>query len=252
MKVTLLGTGTSIGVPVIGCKCDVCTSTDPRDHRLRCSALVETDGKRILIDCGPDFRTQILPQPYGPLDAVLITHRHYDHVGGIDDLRPFCPFGNVNIYGDQATIDHIRTTFYYCFGTNHYPGSPSLCLHTLRPLEPLHVGSIEVLPVRLIHGTMPILGYRFGRFAYLTDLSECPPESFDALQGIDTLVVDGLRRAPHSSHQTIGQACELSRRLGANRTYIIHLTHTVGLHARSHEYLPQGVEFGYDGQVINI
>ena len=252
MKVTLLGTGTSIGVPMIGCKCDVCTSTDPRDKRLRCSALVETRGKRILIDCGPDFRQQILPLPYKPLDAVLLTHKHYDHVAGIDDLRPFCPFGTVHIYGDDDCLHHVRKHYDYCFAEEHYPGSPSLELHTLRPLEPLRVGSVEILPVRLMHGDLPILGYRIGRFAYLTDLKTCPDESFRALQGVEILVVDGLRHSPHFSHQTIEEAAEFARLLGAHQTYIIHLTHTAGLHARSREFLPEGVEFGYDGQIITV
>lgn len=251
-QLTFLGTGTSSGVPVIGCQCAVCRSTDPRDKRLRTSALLETESTRILIDCGPDFRQQILPQPYRKIDGVLLTHIHYDHVGGIDDLRPFCKFGNVDIYANKGTVDGLHVTMPYCFGAHLYPGVPKLCLHVIKKHEHFKIGDIDIVPVEVMHDKLPILGYRFGNMAYITDMKTIADEEYQYLEGIDTLIVNALRwEREHHSHQLVREAIAFSRRIGAKRTYFIHLTHDIGLYPEAEKRLPEGFHFAYDGLKID-
>lgn len=253
MKVTLLGTGTSCGVPVLGCRCDVCTSADPHDKRLRCSALVETDSTRLLIDCGPDFRQQMLGRPFRRIDGILVTHTHYDHVGGIDDVRPYCMFGDIDIYADRQSADNLRRTIPYCFTDDKYPGVPGIQLNIISPHRKFLVGDIEVVPVEVMHGQYPILGYRFGRFAYITDMKTIADGELRYLQGVEVLVVNALRfDRPHHSHQLVADAVSFSRRVGAERTLLIHSSHHVGCHDEANRRLPDGVEMAYDGQVISI
>ncbi len=253
MKVTFLGTGTSCGVPTIGCNCEVCTSKDPRDTRLRTSALVETESTRILIDCGPDFRQQVLPLPFRKIDGILLTHSHYDHVAGIDDVRPFCRFGDVDIYADSKTSDSLRHNIPYCFAKEKYPGVPDLRLHTIEPHEEMTVGDIKVMPIRVMHGKLPILGYRFGRFAYITDMKTIEPQEMASLAGVEVLAVNALRfEKPHHSHQLVPDAIEFARNVGAKRTLFIHANHDMGLHATIQKRLPDGFEMAYDGLVIDV
>ena len=176
MKITFLGTGTSTGVPQIGCSCKVCRSTDARDKRLRTSVLVETEQTRILLDCGPDFRQQILPLDFRRIDAVLLTHEHYDHVGGIDDLRPFGVFGDVQLYASERTGGQLRQSLPYCFVEHKYPGVPQLRLHAVRPHEAFRVGELQVTPIEVMHARLPILGYRVGRMAYITAVRDIGEE----------------------------------------------------------------------------
>lgn len=288
MKLTFLGTGTSIGVPAIGCQCEVCRSTDPKDKRLRQSAMIETDGGlRILIDCGPDFRQQILTQPFGKIDAVLLTHIHYDHVAGMDDLRPFSMFGDVDIYAKSDVVEGLHQTMPYCFKEVLYPGVPHLRLHTIQPHTPITISrreeitttlppsgsdregtlvkegrtivtpateeTITVMPIEVMHGKLPILGYRIGNLAYITDMKSISESEFPYLEGIDTLVVNALRfEKVHHSHQLVGDAIAFSRRIGARKTYLIHLTHDIGFHDNANRRLPEGFEFAYDGMEIEM
>ena len=253
MKVTLLGTGTSSGVPTIGCCCDVCTSGDPHNRRMRCSALVETDTTRILIDCGPAFRQQMLMQSFRRIDGILVTHAHYDHVGGIDDVRPFCTFGDIDVYADVCAAKALRQAMPYCFAENKYPNIPDISLHVISPHVPLTVGDITVMPVEVMHGSMPILGYRFGRFAYITDMKSIGDEELPYLDGVDVLVVNALRFVKeHHSHQLVDDAVDFARRIGSQRTLLIHSSHHIGLHEDVNRMLPDGVELAYDGQTLLV
>lgn len=253
MKLTFLGTGTSCGVPVIGCQCEVCQSTDPHDKRTRCSALIETDDTRLLIDCGPDFRQQILPQPFRKIDAILITHAHYDHMGGMDDIRPYCQFGEMNVYADSLACKAMLEMLPYCFAEHRYPGVPAIGLHEIQPHKKLSFGDIEIVPFEVMHGKLPILGYRIGELAYITDMKTIDESELEYLKDVKVLVVNALRYdKPHHSHQLVDEAVVFAKRVGAERTFIIHSCHDIGLHEEVNKKLPTGIELAYDGQVIDI
>ena len=252
MRLTFLGTGTSKGVPEIGCTCPTCLSNDPRDKRLRVSALIETDKARILIDCGPDFRTQMLRVPFDRLDGVLLTHEHYDHTGGIDDLRPFAIFGDIDVYADELTHRHLRERLPYFFREVLYPGVPRLLFHTVEPLVPFIINDVEVTPLQVMHGKLPILGYRIGDLGFVTDMTDAPEETISKLKGVDTLVIGALRQRPHATHQTIDEAIAVARQVGAREVYLIHMNHEAGLHAETDATLPEGVHLAYDGLTIEM
>lgn len=253
MKLTFLGTGTSVGVPAIGCECDVCRSADAHDKRLRTSAMVETDTTRILIDCGPDFRLQMLDREFRKIDAVLITHVHYDHVGGLDDLRPFCQFGEINVFADRATTDGLLHTMPYCFDEHRYPGVPRINLNVIEPHKKLAVGDMEVIPIQVMHDKMPILGYRIGDLLYITDMKTVDEGEFDFFKGVRILVVNALRFAPdHHSHQTVDEALAFSGKVGAEKTFFTHICHDIGLHKNVNKILPEYVNLAYDGQIVCI
>lgn len=254
MRLRFLGTGTSSGVPVIGCECEVCKSRDPRDHRLRTAALLESATTRILIDCGPDIRMQLLQVPFRKIDAVLLTHEHYDHVSGLDDLRPYThKFGDLNIYGNERTVYAVHHNFPYCFATHLYPGVPEFKLHAIEKHKPLTIGDIDIMPIEVMHDKLPILGYRFGDLAYITDMKSIDDAELPFLQGVRILVVNALRwEKPHHSHQLVGDAIAFARRIGAEKTYLVHVTHQIGLYDEANKRLPEGFVFPYDGMEINF
>lgn len=253
MRITFLGTGTSTGVPEIGCKCEVCTSSDPRDRRLRCSALVEEDDTTILIDCGPDFRQQMLNADVKKIDALLMTHKHFDHLVGIDDLRPYTRDRELPIYADRETEMQIRSFFPYCFGRVKYPGVANIGICPVDHKVPFMVGNVEVTPLRVFHGMLPITAYRIGQLAYITDMSYIEPGELDKLKGIDTLVINALRYSkPHKSHQTVLEALQIVDYLKPRRTYFTHIMHHIGLHAKIEKCLPAGVHLAYDGLVLEV
>lgn len=251
MRVRFLGTGTSTGVPEIGCQCEICKSEDKRDQRLRASVIVYTQGKSILIDCGPDFRQQMLNVEFLPIDGLLITHEHYDHVGGIDDLRPFCKSGDIEIYAESYVAKALKSRIPYCFIEHKYPGIPSIALNEIS-LTPFKVAGVDVTPIRLMHGMLPIMGYRIGNFAYLTDLKTIPDEEYHKLEGLDVLVINALRIREHISHQNLEQALEATERIAAKKTYLTHISHQFGPHAEMEKVLPENVFLSFDGLELDI
>ena len=259
MKVTFLGTGTSQGVPVIGCRCAVCTSADPRDRRLRTSALVETDGRTFLIDAGPDFRYQMLRAGVRHLDAILLTHEHKDHIGGLDDVRAlnFIDYPRaihrMHIYAAPHTAGRVREDFDYAFVTNKYRGVPELELHEIDEQQPFEVAGVEVIPVRGHHSSrFEVTGYRIGKLAYLTDFKAIEPAELAKLQGVEALVVNALRFKPHDSHFCVAEALELIRQVQPQQAWLTHMSHEIGLHAVTDPTLPAGVRLACDGLTIEL
>jgi phosphoribosyl 1,2-cyclic phosphate phosphodiesterase len=258
VRVTLLGTGTSTGVPVIGCRCRVCRSADPRDRRTRTSCLVRSAGVNLVIDTGPDFRLQALREGITRVDAILFTHHHFDHVAGLDDLRPYF-FENPNpivCYARENTAQVLRNMFRYIFQDGSYPGVPDLRIQEVD--EPFNVanrygsdGCVRVQPIEAWHGALALFGYRVGRFAYVTDASRIPEASYERLRDLDVLVLDALRHEPHPTHFTIEEAVAVAKRIGARQTYFTHMTHTV-LHAEEDARLPPGIALGYDGLSFEV
>jgi phosphoribosyl 1,2-cyclic phosphate phosphodiesterase len=224
---------------------------------LRCSALVETDSTRLLIDCGPDFRQQIMPLPFRRIDGILITHAHYDHMGGMDDIRPYCQFGEINVYADPLARRAMLEMLPYCFAEHRYPGVPAIQLHEIHKHQSFTIGDIMVMPLEVMHHDLPILGYRFTwgtqqSLVYITDMKTISPEELPYVEGCHTLVVNALRWQPHHSHQTVDDAVRFARRVGARRTWLIHSSHDIGRHNEVNSQLPADIQLAYDGQVISF
>lgn len=253
IHITVLGSGTSVGVPMIGCSCGVCRSADARDNRLRPSILIRFDGRAVLVDTTPDFRQQALRASIERVDAVLFTHSHADHIMGLDDLRPFNFHQKsvIPIYGSPATIENIRTSFHYIFNLREPESSiPRLETHTIGP-EPLDLFGVSFLPILLNHGQGTVYGFRFGRAAYLTDHSGIPEESLAQLRGLDVLFLDALRHKPHPTHSTVERSLQWARQLAPRRTYFTHICHDLP-HAATESLLPEDVRLAYDGLEIAI
>ncbi len=249
ITISFLGTGTSTGVPQIGCSCEVCRSADPKDKRLRSSILVSCENTRILIDCGPDFRQQALQTGISHLDAVLITHEHYDHLSGMDDIRPF---GNVPVFAEQRVLDTIVRNLPYCFGKHVYPGAPRISLHPIEAGKTFHIGTLPILPLRVMHGQLPILGFRIGQMAYLTDVKTISDQTIQQIQDLNVLIINGLQQKPHPSHLSIEEAVGIAGQVGAKHTYFTHFSHKIGLHAALEHNLPANMRPAYDGMKIEI
>jgi phosphoribosyl 1,2-cyclic phosphate phosphodiesterase len=256
MRLTFLGTGTSFGVPQIGCGCAVCRSTDPRDKRSRSGALIEAGGSTILIDTPPELRLQLIAGGIAQVDAVLYTHEHADHTNGIDDLRMFSVRQRraLPIYGPPETLERLRASFAYIFDdVRPYEGTskPSLELHAIEPDRPVDVAGVTVLPLAFRHGHLRVYGYRIGGLAYVTDVKAIPESERRRMQGLDVLVLNALWWRPHPTHLSITEAIETARSLGARRTYLTHLTHETG-HAELAAQLPDGVFPAYDGLTVEV
>ncbi len=252
LSLTFLGTGTSHGIPVIGCSCSVCTSTNPRDKRLRSSVLIEDETHSLVIDTGPEFRLQALRHRITHLDAVFYTHDHADHINGIDDLRSFSQHGPLRVYASQKVVDTIQLRFPYALGGDVIAGGrPHLLLRVIEPYETVRIGGIEVTALPILHGEDEIFAYRVGNLGYVTDCSELPQKSVEYLQDLDTLVVDALRRFPHPSHFSLFEALGLIKYVEPKSAYLTHLSHGLG-HQELEEELPPSVHVAYDGLVIPI
>ncbi|HRG80964.1 MAG TPA: MBL fold metallo-hydrolase [Chitinophagaceae bacterium] len=248
LTITFLGTGTSSGVPMIGCDCAVCTSTDPKDNRLRSSILVESANTSLVVDTGPDFRYQMLRQKVKKLDAVLFTHPHKDHMAGLDDIRAFNFFTKkpIDIYADSLTEEAVRRDFYYAFTDTKYPGIPELNLNTIST-EPFMVGDIPVIPIQVWHLKMPVMGFRFGSFTYITDANRIEENEKNKIRGSEILVLNALRRQKHISHFSLGEAIDLVEELQIPEAYFTHLSHQMGLHAEIESELPEQIHLAWDG-----
>jgi phosphoribosyl 1,2-cyclic phosphate phosphodiesterase len=263
LKVTVLGSGTSTGVPAIACDCAVCRSPDPRDRRTRPSILLELDAtpqspfagavRSILVDTSTDLREQALRNDIRRVDAILFTHSHADHVFGLDDVRRFNQIQKSAIpcYADAETLGSVRRMFSYVFEPPRQQGGGLPQLSLFRIAGAFTLGGVEIVPVPVFHGRLPVLGFRIGSFAYLTDCNRIPDESFALLDGVRTVILDALRHRPHSTHFSIGEAIEVVARLGADRAYFTHICHDLG-HAETSAQLPGGVELAYDGLVLEI
>lgn len=255
MELTFLGTGTSTGVPQIGCKCKTCTSSDPRDKRMRASVLIDYKDKSLLIDVGPDFYHQCLRENSPKIDALLITHYHYDHIGGLVDLRPYsvkAPNHHFPVYCRQDVEDVLHASVPYCFVPNPAPGVPTFSITRISPYHPFHFGEIEIMPLEIYHYKLPILGYRIGQLAYITDAKTIPDETIQKITNIDTIVINALRIEDHFSHMTLAEALAIIKKVKPRIAYLTHLSHDMGLHKEVEATLPSNVRIAYDGLRIQI
>lgn len=253
MKITFLGTGTSQGIPVIGCKCAVCQSAYKRDKRLRVSVWVKTDDKSIVIDSGPDFRYQMLRAGVDDLDAILYTHEHKDHVAGLDDIRPYNYIlkKRIDIYATERVQEALKREFQYIFSDVKYHGLPQINLHTLTG-ESFAIGENTIIPFEVMHYKLPILGYRIGDFTYITDAKTISEASLEKIKGTKVLVLNALQKEDHISHLTFSEAIEMANKIGAEMTYFTHISHNLGLHEEVSKELPDHIKLAYDGLTIEL
>ena len=253
MIITFLGTGTSQGVPVIACECEVCTSADKRDKRLRTSILLEAEDKTIVIDSGPDFRYQMLRAKVMHLDAIVFTHEHKDHIAGMDDIRAFNykQQGPVDVYADHRVQRALRREFPYIFEDFKYPGIPQITLHNI-DAEPFDIGSVHFTPIEVMHFKLPVMGFRIKDFTYITDAKTVSEEEKAKIRGSKILVINALQKQTHISHFTLEEAIAFAQDIGAEKTYFTHISHRLGKHADVSKELPAGIELAYDGLTLEI
>lgn len=253
MKVTFLGTGTSQGVPVIGCTCEVCRSVDFRDKRLRTSIHIQIFDKSLVVDTGPDFRQQMIREGIQQLDAVLFTHEHKDHTAGLDDIRPFNfrQKRDMPVYGRQQVIDQLKMEYAYAFGEKKYPGVPQILTHTITN-QPFSINGIHIEPIEVFHYKLPVFGFRINNFTYITDASYISAEEKEKIKGSEVLVLNALQHEDHISHFTLEEALEIIREINPRKAYLLHISHKLGLHDEITKILPEGVELAYDGLKIEL
>lgn len=253
MKITFLGTGTSQGIPLIGCQCPVCKSVNARDKRLRCSVMVEVGGKNLVIDSGPDFRQQMLREDVRSLDALLFTHEHKDHIAGLDDVRAFNYIQQkaMPVYASARVQNALHREFAYIFDGTDYPGIPKIDLHTITN-EPFDAEGIPVMPIEVSHHMLPVFGFRIGDFSYITDANFISEQEKKKIHGSEILVLNALRHEKHISHFTLNEAIALSKELKVGKTYLTHLSHQLGLHDEVENELPENVRLAFDGLKISI
>ncbi|MCH2199905.1 MAG: MBL fold metallo-hydrolase [Flavobacteriales bacterium] len=253
MKIRMLGTGTSQGVPVIACDCEVCTSTDPRDKRLRSSIQISEGDTNIVIDTGPDFRQQMLASGIKNLDAVVFTHEHKDHIAGLDDIRAFNfrQKKDMDVYATERVQEALKREFHYVFAPIRYPGIPQIALKTI-DLTPFEINGIEFIPIEVMHHKLPVMAFRIGDFAYVTDANSIASAEFNKLRGVKTLVINALRKETHISHFNLEEALEIISIIKPERAYLTHISHLLGKHEDISKELPEGVELAYDGLEFTV
>lgn len=253
MKITYLGTGTSQGIPIIGSTHPVCLSENIKDKRLRVSVLIEINGKNIVIDCGPDFRHQMLTNPIPRLDAIVFTHEHSDHTAGLDDIRPFFfKQGAINLYGNERVFNSLKQRFAYIFETeNKYPGAPDVVLNPIKN-KPFMVNGISIIPIRVLHNTLPVFGYRIENFAYITDVKTVPDEELHKLKNLEVLTISALRIEPHASHFNLEEALSFVEKVKPKKAYFTHISHLLGFHDEVESQLPDHIHLAYDNLKITL
>jgi len=253
MKITFLGTGTSQGVPVIACRCEVCVSKNIKDRRLRTSILIETDGNTIVVDTGPDFRQQMLREDIRDLDAVLFTHAHKDHVAGLDDVRSFNFISKkpMDVFCSSQVLESLKKEFSYIFSGVEYPGIPKVNINIIDD-SIFHVNQTKIIPIKALHYKLPVLGFRIKNFVYLTDLNTISEQEKEKMHDADVIVLDSLRKEPHISHLCLEESLELLKELKPKKAYLIHISHLMGLHDNVNKELPENVQLSYDGLKINL
>lgn len=252
MKITFLGTGTSTGIPLIGCDCDVCTSNDPKDNRLRTSAFIETEELKLVIDTGPDFRQQLLREGIDDIDAVLYTHPHKDHVSGLDDIRPinYLKQKVIDVYANQITLDRLKLEYQYIFD-NNYPGVPQIKTHLIQASK-ISIKSLEIEVIQAMHGKMPVLGFKINDFVYLTDVNYISEEEISRIKGVKILVINAIHHKKHYSHFNLEEALEFINKVEPESAYLIHLSHKMGKHSDIEAKLPSNVYLSFDGLKLEL